>query len=126
MTDIADTPDSTELSLRLAGQIGQAGLDRLAGSAHPELDQHVAAVWEAVTAVLGTRAAKPNQLLAALVSYASGFVDAATGRGWWPCSAADQPLDWESMRLAAVCQLVSQISREPDGPRPDAHLQAAS
>jgi Family of unknown function (DUF6401) len=126
MPEIAHVPDSADLSSYLAGQIGQASLDRLAGVAHPELDQHVAAVQDAITATLGSGHPSPSRLLGALVRYASGFVDAATGRGWWPSSAAGQPLDWESMRLAAVCQLVSQMSADPDSPRPDPDLQAAT
>ena len=128
MPEMTQLPDSADLSSYLAGQIGQASLDRLAGVAHPDLDQHVAAVRAAVTTVLGSRHAEadPSRLLGALVRYASGFVDAVTGRGWWPSSAADQPLDWESMRLAAVCQLVSELSGEPEGPRSDTDRQAAS
>jgi hypothetical protein len=116
--------DSGELSSRLAGQIGQASLDRLGDGAHPELDQHVAAVRDAIAATLGRRRDEPAQLLSALVRYASGFVDAATGRDWWPSAAANQPLDWESMRLAAVCLLVSELSStaaevpSPAGRRP--------
>jgi|ERR1022692_1375838 DNA-binding transcriptional ArsR family regulator len=102
--------DSGELSSRLAGQIGQASLDRLGDGAHPELDQHLAAVRDAIAATLGRRRDEPAQVLSALVRYASGFVDAATGRGWWPSAASDQPVDWESMRLAAVCLLVSELS----------------
>jgi hypothetical protein len=44
------------------------------------------------------------------MSYARGFTEAAVGRGWWPphrrSPAAE--LDWESLRLAAVCQLYLQ------------------
>ncbi|GEM_PF-6991541 len=114
LPETAGSLDSSELSSRLAGQIGQASLDRLAANAHPELDQHVAAVREAVETALGPRRNERDQWISALVRYASGFVDAATGRGWWPSSAADQALDWESMRLAAVCLMVSEATEPVD------------
>jgi hypothetical protein len=104
-------PDASDLTPYLAGQIGQAALDRLAGCAHPELDQHVAAVAETAAAVLGTENDDPEHLVEFLVQYASGFVAAATGGGW-QSPAGDQGLDWESMRLAAVCQLVTALSEE--------------
>jgi hypothetical protein len=119
-------PDSADLSSYLAGQIGQAGLDRLAGAADPGLDQHVAAVRAAIAAVLPRPGAGSAQVLSALVRYASGIVDAATGRGWWPASTADQPLDWESLRLAAVCHLVTEASQGPDQPKPGSSRQQAS
>jgi len=93
----------------LAGSIGQASLDRLAGCANPELDQHVAVVTEAATDELGSRRDDPVQLLDFLVSYASGFVAAASGGGWQPVPG-HQPLDWESTRLAAICHLVRQVT----------------
>jgi hypothetical protein len=105
--------DSAELSSYLAGQIGQAALDRLSGGAHPELDQHLAAVCDAVAGVLPRRKPGSAQMLSALVGYASGFLEAATSRGWWPATGADHAPDWESMRLAAVCQLVSEASQRP-------------
>lgn len=104
--------DVSELTPYLAGSLGQASLDRLSGCAHPELDQHIAAVTDAVTAALGRHADDPEHLLVGLVRYACGFVDAATAGGWRPASdaASDVSLDWESMRLAAICQLVSRLS----------------
>ncbi len=105
--------DASDLTPYLAGQIGQASLDRLAGCAHPELDQHVAAVADTAAAVLGAERDDPARLLAFLVRYASGFVDAATGGGWRP-APADQPLDWESMRLGAICLLVTGLSERAE------------
>ncbi len=104
--------DVDELVPYLAGQVGEATLGRLAGSAHPELDQHVAAVREAAWDVLGRHADDPGRLVGFLVRYASGFVAAAAGSGWRPVS--DDLLDWESMRLAAVCHLVRTCGRESD------------
>lgn len=42
-----------------------------------------------------------------LLHYACGFVDAAGSSGWQP-SVSRRGSDWESMRLAAICQLVAQ------------------
>ncbi|HUJ05154.1 MAG TPA: DUF6401 family natural product biosynthesis protein [Streptosporangiaceae bacterium] len=103
----------------LAGLVGQAALDRLADGAHPDLDQHMAAVTEAAKDVLGRRHTDPAHLLGFLVRYATGFLSAATAGGWRPAADAPSPCaagpsgsaqlpDWESMRLAAVCRLVAE------------------
>jgi Family of unknown function (DUF6401) len=105
--------DASDLTPYLAGRIGQATIDRLGGYAHPELDQHVAAVTDTAAAVLGAQRDDPDQLLAFLVQYASGFVAAATGGGW-QSPGADERLDWESMRLAAVCRLVTSLSERSE------------
>jgi len=102
----------------LAGSIGQASLDRLAGCASPKLDQHVAAVTEAASDELGSQRQDPVQLLNFLVTYASGFIASASGGGWQPVPD-HQPLDWESTRLAAVCHLVRQVTEATTaGPPP--------
>lgn len=44
--------------------------------------------------------------LVLLLHYACGFMEEAVIRDWWPEPGADP--DWESMRIAAVCQLISQ------------------
>jgi Family of unknown function (DUF6401) len=106
----------------LAGQIGQATLDRLAGVAHPELDQHVAAVNDTMMAIIGPRDVEPAELVGTLVRYASGFVDAAITGGWRPPAAGGrQPIDAEAMRLAAVSQLVARYSavQRDDAAQPD-------
>ena len=102
----------------LAGQIGQATLDRLAGIAHPELDQHVAAVNDTMMAIIGPRDVDPAELVGTLVRYASGFVDAAITGGWRP-PASCQPIDPESMRLAAISHLVARYSAQQASARPD-------
>ncbi len=95
----------SEVALYLAGQLGQASLLRLGRSAHPVLDQHIAAVSEDLIPIVGPGDVPPAELLTALVRYASGFIDAAISGGWRPAPVG-QPLDAESMRLAAVCQLI--------------------
>jgi hypothetical protein len=155
------------VSLRLAGDAGQAALNRISAAgaaAAAELDQHIAAVRDglagcqramtsaqqppqsiaAAAAIVGfcaarehaaaRRAGRDDVLAAAgspatiacpdvpfaadalagdavlalrlLLYYACGFVEAAVSADWWP-GGAGQP-DWQSVRLAAVCQLISQ------------------
>ena len=105
-----------DLAPYLAGQIGQATLDRLGGRAHPELDQHIAAVRDAAAEALGPQAGIPAELTGFLVRYASGFVSAATAGGWRPEAEAGR-VGWESMRLAAVCVLAGEPGK-PGQPAP--------
>jgi len=103
--------DLSDMSLWLAGEAGQVGLARSGDSSglRAAVDQHAAEVRDA----LGGRVSAGG-----LMSYARGFVDAAVARGWWPphrvaCGYADvdwlPELDWESLRLAAVCRLYTEI-----------------
>ena len=97
----------------MAGEAGQMSLARSAtsASARARVDQHAAAIREALS--LNGAEVTPGML----VSYARGFTEAAIGRGWWPPhrlqeldrydpDAAADELDWESLRLAAVCNLL--------------------
>lgn len=102
--------------LRLAGEAGQVSLARTAGAAgaRASVDQHAAEIRD----VLTSRGRKLTP--AALLSYAQGFMEAAIGRGWWPPHRRDGAgdvspwagddhdslLDWESLRLAAVCRML--------------------
>lgn len=52
-------------------------------------------------------APQPVLPLRLLLHYANGFVEAAVTADWWP-PVAGQPADWESKRLGAICQLVSE------------------
>ncbi|HET9898323.1 MAG TPA: DUF6401 family natural product biosynthesis protein [Streptosporangiaceae bacterium] len=104
--------NASEVALYLAGQIGQASLHRLGRSAHPVLDQHIAAVSEAMIPIVGSGAVPPDAMLTALVRYAGGFIDAAISGGWRP-APFDRSLDAQSMRLAAVCRLVQNCGAEP-------------
>src|SRR5580693_6166617 len=108
--------DLPEMVLRLAGEAGQVSLARTADSAgaRASVDQHVSEIRDALTR--HGRKLTP----AALLSYAQGFVEAAIARGWWPphrranvnpdydpwLDPDDSLLDWESLRLAAVCQML--------------------
>jgi hypothetical protein len=90
----------SEITLRLAGSVGAAGLSRSAGSPGllAAVDQHAAEVRDSLTD--GGRPAVHS-----LLGYARGFVEAAIGRGWRPGASL---LDWESLRLAAVCLLIAE------------------
>jgi hypothetical protein len=127
----------SEMILRMAGDIGQASLDRIAGSSAcvAELDQHVAAVVAALASAGQAGSgqqrdwswlleSRPDDLptVAALLHYACGFLEAAIAAGWQPSVPAELPLDPEAMRLAAVCQLVSQ-AQEASGMHPDVQAQ---
>lgn len=48
-----------------------------------------------------------------LLHYASGFVEAGIGSGWWPGKSADAT-DWASLRLAAICTLIAQAEAAAD------------
>ena len=99
--------DLPGIVLRLAGQVGQATLSRSAGqaSARAAVEQHAS---ELRTALTRTGRALTTRVL---VGYAQGFTEAAIARGWRPpqrragSPAGEGSADWESLRLAAVCQL---------------------
>jgi Family of unknown function (DUF6401) len=160
-------PDPRPLSaagLRLAGEVGQATLNRVAAdgaAVQADLDQHVAAVravmtecqsargreasavarHAAVDARVGPSACsglgellsattrgcpdvpfvadacsrEPSPPLALLLHYLCGFVEGAVTRDWWPAADRDSlPVDWESMRIAAVCKLISAAEAESE------------
>lgn len=94
--------------VQLAGEAGQVSLARSADEAGARalVDQHVSEIRDALTSA--GRELTPI----ALVCYAQGFTEAAIGHGWWPPHRHERdpwddepPLDWESLRLAAVCRL---------------------
>jgi Family of unknown function (DUF6401) len=147
------------VSLRLAGEVGQYTLDRVAAgdpALQAELDQHVAAVRAAIAeypmdgerrnAAIAGRAAVDarvgeagcqglGDLLSAMVGscpdvpfvrdarrseesvplvlllhYVCGFLEEAVTGDWWPDGDDEQAdPDWESMRVAAVLELISQV-----------------
>jgi hypothetical protein len=43
-----------------------------------------------------------------LLQYACGFLEASVGTGWQPALSDDEPADWRSLRLAAVCELITR------------------
>jgi Family of unknown function (DUF6401) len=98
----------SEISLRVAGRVGASGLTLSASwpGLLAAVDQHAAEVRDALaTADTGAgRDTGRGPALHLLLGYARGFVEAAIGRGWRP----EPGPDWESVRLAAICQLVTQ------------------
>jgi hypothetical protein len=150
--------------LRLAGEVGQATLSRIAAggvSAQADLDQHVATVRTAIDRcgpatgrqakavarqaaidarvgaaagsglgdllsastrgcpdepfVADARTPEPSPPLPLLLHYICGFVEEAVTRDWWPAGdAASAPIDFESMRIAAVCKLISAAEGEAE------------
>jgi hypothetical protein len=101
---VVHVPDElSEITLRVAGQVGASGLTLSAHSPGllAAVDQHAAEVRDALAT--GPDPGR-GPALHLLLGYARGFVEAAIGRGWRPQPGSD----WESLRLAAVCQLVTQ------------------
>ncbi|HUN34238.1 MAG TPA: DUF6401 family natural product biosynthesis protein [Trebonia sp.] len=124
--------------LRLAGEVGQASLAMAASSpgARASVDQHAAEIRGTLTSC-----GRPVTT-ATLLSYAEGFTEAAIARGWWPphrqldetvaradaslvgisrpeasADASPSPspqLDWESLRLAAICLLLNEAQGRGD------------
>jgi hypothetical protein len=106
--------DLPEMVLRLAGEAGQVSLALTAdqADARARVDQHASEIRDKLTR--HGRELTPT----ALLSYVQGFMEAAIARGWWPAHRRarleDAPwlddekpaLDWESLRLAAVCQML--------------------
>ena len=119
-------PEVSDISLRLAGQVGACGLSLSAAlpGMLAAVDQHAAEVRDALAPRkhvgtgpggglkdLATGRTGRGPAVHVLLGYARGFIEAAIGRGWLPRPGA--PADWESLRLAAVCQLMRQAEMRP-------------
>jgi hypothetical protein len=137
------------VSLRLAGEVGQATLDRLGDAdalATAAFDQQVTAVRTELAAcrepmiiqaqlagLAGGRSRgradrpalpgpacpdvpfvssaledEPVLPLRMLLHYACGFVEGAVGADWWPGDENGAAISFESMRIAAICHLISR------------------
>jgi Family of unknown function (DUF6401) len=59
----------------------------------------------------GSRCREPGPPLPLLLRYVCGFVEEAVSRDWWPPAEPEAAPDWEAMRLAAACQLISQAEQ---------------
>jgi Family of unknown function (DUF6401) len=64
-----------------------------------------------VGSALAADAVLPIRLL---LHYACGFIEAAVISDWWPSESGRHGIDWESMRLAAICRLISQAEAAAD------------
>ena len=119
------SPEVSEISLRLAGRVGACGLSLSAGlpGMLAAVDQHAAEVRDALAPRrhtgtgpgggmkdLATDRTGRGPAAHLLLGYARGFIEAAIGRGWLPLP--DATADWESLRLAAICQLVRQAETQ--------------
>jgi hypothetical protein len=95
---------SSEIVRQLITEAGEAGIaeaGRDPGLASA-VDQHAASVRDVI-------AMSDDELIPpVLIDYLHGFTDAAVERGWWPTGE----LDWETVRVIAVCRLI----RERGGP----------
>src|SRR5580692_1461273 len=69
-------------------------------------------------------ALRPESVLSLrlLLHYTCGFVEAVVSADWWPAEH-QQDSDWESMRLAAVCHLISTAEAAAELP-PDLRATA--
>jgi hypothetical protein len=124
-TVVAVSPEVSEVSLRLAGRVGACGLSASAGlpGMLAAVDQHAAEVRDALaprkhpgpgpgggTRDLAAGRTGRGPAVHALLGYARGFIEAAMGRGWLPLPGV--AADWESLRLAAICQLMKQAETQ--------------
>src|SRR4051794_13520955 len=88
----------SDASLRqMIVDVGAAGVARMRDDPRlaAAVDQHAAAVRD----IIAASGQEPTR--EAFTDYLHGFADAALERGWWP----DGDLDWETVRLIAVCFL---------------------
>jgi Family of unknown function (DUF6401) len=105
---IADYPMAGQR--QTAAIAGRAAVDARVGAAGcPGLGELLSAVVRTCPDMpFAPDASSPQECvpLVLLLHYACGFIEEAVIRDWWPEPDADP--DWESMRIAAVCQLISQ------------------
>src|SRR5580704_9304738 len=97
------------VSLRLTGEVGQRALDHVAASC-PGLGDLLSVIARScpdVPFVADASSPEESVPLALLLHYLCGFIEEAVTRDWWPEPDPAEP-DWESLRIAAVCHLVSQ------------------
>jgi Family of unknown function (DUF6401) len=76
-------------------------------AARPGKPGSAAATCPDVPFVSSALHAEPVVPLRLLLHYACGFIEAAVSSDWRPAESADSS-DWPSMRLAAICQLISE------------------
>jgi Family of unknown function (DUF6401) len=107
------TRRSRNLLRRLGGFNGSGHADRTGAGHTDDLQTRLALLRRAkvtcpdvpfVSDAFQFDATVPETLL---LHYASGFVEAGIGSGWWPGKSADAT-DWASLHLAAICKLISQ------------------
>ena len=106
---IAEYPMAGER--QTAAIAGRAAVDARVGAVgRPGLGDLLSAIARSCPDVPFVRdASSPEESVppALLLHYLCGFIEEAVTRDWWPEPDPAEP-DWESLRIAAVCQLVSQ------------------
>jgi hypothetical protein len=117
-------PDQSAAARRAGQNAAQAGWPR---PARPYHAQRLVAAWSTVSAprLRSTEivaAACPDVpfadnpwqtdaplVIRLLLHYACGFTEAAVQADWWPANpAVGYEIEWQALRLAAVCRLVRQ------------------
>jgi hypothetical protein len=130
---IAEYPMAGER--RNAAIAGRAAIDARVGAAgHQGLGELLSAMVRScpdVPFVSGARSGDETLPLELLLHYVCGFLEEAVTRDWWPADNEDQDEDgdpdWESMRIAAVLQLISQAEAAELNPgRPSQPLSSTA
>jgi hypothetical protein len=113
---MADYPVASER--RAAAIAGRAAVDARVGAAGcaglGELLSAIAHSCPDVPFVSDASSAQASLPLPLLLHYICGFLEEAVVRDWWPATDAQADPDWESMRLAAVCQLIAEAEAAAD------------
>jgi hypothetical protein len=122
---VADYPVASER--RTAAIAGRAAVDARVGAAGcaglGELLSAMVRSCPDVPFVSDASSADESLPLALLLHYICGFLEEAVTRDWWPAADAEADPDWESLRLAAACQLITEAEAAADL-HPDIRPQA--
>ena len=118
---IADYPMAGER--QAAAIAGRAAVDARVGAAGcPGIGELLSAISRSCPDVPFAGDARTPQSPALLLHYLCGFIEEAVTRDWWPEPDSQRDPDRESMRIAAVCHLVSEAEaaaeRHPDRDAP--------
>ena len=123
---LAEYPNAGER--QTAAVAGRAAVDARVGAAGcPGLGDLLSAIARSCPDVpFVADASRPEESapLALLLHYLCGFIEEAVTRDWWPEPDPAEP-DWESLRIAAVCHLISQAEAAAEL-HPDLHPPALS
>jgi hypothetical protein len=102
---IAGAGQAAAISARAAvdARVGAAGCPGLG-----ELLSAMARSCPDVPFVADARSPDASPQLRLLLHYLCGFIEEAVTRDWWPYEEAAPDPDWESLRIAAACELISR------------------
>jgi hypothetical protein len=110
---------------RAAAVAARAALDARVGAADANgVGELLCAMARSCPDVLADDAgsAETGAHLPLLLHYICGFLEQAVTRDWWPGFDWRKAPDWESMRLAAVCVLITE-TQAATNLDPDLHAQ---